>query len=211
MAFDIFFSDCHNFNSNLVIEGYMVEKSKLEDQSDEELMEMYRMEKDQTSSKLAFEILFKRHSGRVSGYLKKRLSNSKEAQDLVQEVFLKLHRSRHQYNSSLPFSPWLFSITRSVWLDGIKKRKIEQITDNEILEKIVAPSQMLENSSLELDISVLKELPVTQKEAVSLRVIDESTFEEIALKLSTSPENARQLVSRGLKKLKLLLSLKKEE
>lgn len=70
---------------------------------------------------------------------------------------------------------------------------------------------MLENSSLELDISVLKELPVTQKEAVSLRVIDESTFEEIALKLSTSPENARQLVSRGLKKLKLLLSLKKEE
>lgn len=189
----------------------MATMSKLEEKSDEELMEMYKMEKDQTSSIMAFEVLFKRHSGRVLGYLKKRLSTPKDAQDLLQDVFFKLHRSRHQYNSNLPFSPWLFSITRSVWLDGIKKRRIEYITETEIIEKIAAPSQALENIASGLDISVLRELPTTQKEAVSLRVIDEATFEEIALKLSTSPENARQLVSRGLKKLKSLLSSKKEE
>ncbi len=191
----------------------MAEKRKLEEKSDEELMEVYKVDKDQLGA-AAFEVLFKRHSGLVLGYLKKRLFASKDAQDLLQEVFFKLHRSRHHYDSTLPFSPWLFSITRSVWLDEIKKRRIEQVIEPEVIEKIASPDSKLqapEATTVGLDLTVLRELPTTQKEAVSLRVIDEATFEEIALKLSTSPENARQLVSRGLKKLKNLLGSKREE
>lgn len=193
----------------------MATKSKLEEKSDEELMEVYKMDKDQLGA-AAFEVLFKRHSGLVLGYLKKRLFASKDAQDLLQEVFFKLHRSRHHYDSTLPFSPWLFSVTRSVWLDEIKKRRIEQMIEPEAVEKIASLDSHQWQippgaTTAGLDLAVLRELPVTQKEAVSLRVIDEATFEEIALKLSTSPENARQLVSRGLKKLKDLLGPKKED
>lgn len=188
----------------------MAKKSKLEELTDEELMEIYKIDKDQLGA-VAFEIIFKRYSGLVLGYLKKRLFISKDAQDLLQEVFFKLHRSRHQYDTTLPFSPWLFSITRSVWLDGIKKRRIDPVNYFEGIEKISSSGQILDAAIVGLDLTVLKELPLNQKEAVSLRVIDEATFEEIALKLSTSPENARQLVSRGLKKLKNLLSSIKEE
>ncbi len=46
------------------------------------------------------------------------------------------------------------------------------------------------------------QLPLNQKQAVGLRVFDEATFEEIAVKLSTSEDNARKLVSRGLSKLR---------
>ena len=38
------------------------------------------------------------------------------------ETFLKLHRSKNLYNKSLPFSPWLFSISRSVFLDFLKRK-----------------------------------------------------------------------------------------
>lgn len=180
-------------------------KNDLKEKSDEDLMEMYKV-----GDAIAFEVLFERHSGLVFGYLKKRLSKAKNAQDLLQEVFLKLHRSRHQYDRTLPFSPWLFSIARSVWLDCVKKKNIEYATEPEVIEDMVNPEQMMEAVTSGLDMEVLNQLPATQKEAVSLRVIDDATFDEIALKLSTSPENARKLVSRGLKKLRDILGPREE-
>ncbi len=180
-------------------------KSDLADKSDEDLMEIYKM-----GNAIAFEILFERHSGRVLGYLSKRLKLPREAKDLLQEVFFKLHRSRHLYNRTLPFSPWLFSITRSIWLDFLKKRQLEDATEQEQLERMVPTTQEFAISDSNAGIEILNQLPANQKEAVSLRVYDEATFEEIAIKLATSPENARQLVNRGLKRLKALLGPRKE-
>ena len=180
-------------------------KREFKDQSDEELMESYKM-----GEAIAFEFLFERHAGKVQGYLGKKLFSQKEAQDLVQEVFFKLHRSRHQYNGTLPFSPWLFSITRSIWLDHVKKRRLEGVVEQEKLEAFAAPVQIFEDSGDGIEKEILNRLPGSQKEAVGMRVFDEATFEEIALRLSTSPENARQLVSRGLKRLKAIWETRKD-
>lgn len=179
-------------------------KSDLRAKSDEELMECYKM-----GEAIAFDILFERHSGRVQGYLQKKLSSPKEAQDLLQEVFFKLHRARHQYNGTLPFSPWLFSITRSIWLDHLKKRNLEDATEQGKLEAL-QPVHIARVSDTGTGREVLDQLPASQKEAVGLRVFDDATFEEIATRLSTSPENARQLVSRGLKKLREIWGSRKD-
>lgn len=180
-------------------------KSDFADKSDEDLMEIYKM-----GNAMAFEILFERHSGRVLGYLSKRLKRPSDAKDLLQEAFFKLHRSRHLYNRTLPFSPWLFSVARSVWLDFLKKRQLEDATEPHLLDRMVPLAQDRATSESHSGIEILNHLPANQKEAISLRVYNEATFEEIAKKLSTSPENARQLVSRGLKRLKTLLGPKKE-
>jgi len=172
----------------------------LQGKSDEELMQSY-----QAGSAIAFDILFERHSGRVFGFLSKRLFKKKEAEDLIQEVFFKLHRSKHLYNSTLPFSPWLFSITRSVLLDFAKKKNLEDPTDTASFDKIAADETSEVEHDLEGHVSAL---PQAQSEALSLRVYEDKTFEEIASRLSTSPENARQLVSRGIKKLKQALGRK---
>ncbi|MBK9324257.1 MAG: RNA polymerase sigma factor [Bdellovibrionaceae bacterium] len=182
-----------------------MKKETFKDKSDEDLMESYKM-----GEVVAFELLFERHSGKVLSYLSKRLQAPKEAQDLLQEVFFKLHRSRHQYNRTLPFSPWLFSITRSMWIDFLKKRRLEDATDPEVVDKLVQVTSGLGSSELSFGKEILDHLPSNQKEAVGLRVYDEATFEEIALKLSTSPENARQLVSRGLKRLKQIWKAREE-
>lgn len=168
-------------------------------------MEIYKM-----GSADAFEILFMRHSGKVLGHLQKKLSSSRETHDLVQEVFFKLHRSRHQYNGTLPFSPWLFSITRSIWLDHLKKRNLEEPVTQERLEVLQPVVQVFGISESSAGKEILDHLPANQKEAVGLRVFDDATFDEIASRLSTSPENARQLVSRGLKKLREIWGSRKD-
>jgi len=181
-------------------EGWML--NDLKTKSDEELMESYQL-----GSTAAFDILFQRHSPRVFGFLAKRLVQKKEAEDLLQEVFFKLHRSKHLYNTTLPFSPWMFSITRSVLLDFAKKKNLEDPVDCSDFDQM--PSAEAEPSKNDFS-EVLGALPQQQRQAVSLRVYDEQTFEEIALRLSTSPENARQLVSRGIKKLRQAFGRKED-
>ena len=173
-----------------------LEGASIESKTDETLMENY-----QHGDPSAFEVLFRRHFGRVSGYLLKRVSDKQLAHDLAQEGFFKLHRSRTQYLHNLPFTPWLFVITRSVWKDFFKKTKKEDPTDSVFFEKI--PSA-IEVKSQENE-KILELLPENQKQAVYLKFYGDETFEEIALKLSTTPANARQMVSRGVRRLKKII------
>jgi len=125
----------------------------------------------------------------------------------LQEVFFKLHRSKHLYNATLPFSPWIFSIARSVFLDFMKKKNLEDPVDTNDFDKITTPEPV----AVEYDLQgLVSALPDSQREALSLRVYEDKTFEEIALRLSTSPENARQLISRGLKKIRQTLGRKED-
>jgi len=58
----------------------------------------------------AFEALFHRYVHRLFGFLYHMTGDREAAQDLVQEVFLRVHRARGLYDSSRPFRPWLFGI-----------------------------------------------------------------------------------------------------
>ncbi len=161
------------------------------------------MELYQKGDGQAFEWIYQRFVSRILGYLRKKTGSERQAQDLAQEVFLKLHRSREQYNEMLPLAPWIFSISRSVFLDFAKKKSMEDSTAPEEFDFLQAPS--VEPGSKDLSpksSEALDSLPELQRQAVQFRVFDDATFDEIAEKLSTSPENARQLLSRGLKKLK---------
>ena len=53
-----------------------------------------------------------------------------------------------------------------------------------------------------MDVSLLNILPSTSEKVVSMRIIDQATFDEIAGKLNTTPDNARQIFSRAIKKLR---------
>lgn len=160
----------------------------------------------QEGSELAFETIFQRYSGRILGFLKKRIIGQRIQEDLLQEIFLKLHRSKHLYNSTLPFSPWIFSVTRSVMLDYLKKKKLEDPTDVSEFDQLPSFDRLIESQNNLPEL--LEQLPQSQQQAIQLRVYDEKTFEEIAVRLATSPENARQLFSRGLKKIKSLIGRK---
>lgn len=182
----------------------------LDSQSDEELMDLYR--RGDSMAKTAFQLIFERYGGRVLMFLSRRVPNTRAAEDLTQEVFFKLHRSKHLYNSTLPFSPWLFSIARSVMLDHLKRRDLEDpVGDASNFDKFPTNTESQPATGLNSEPSLaLGRLPEAQSEAIRLRVYENETFDEIALRLSTSPDNARQLFSRGIKKLRSLLKNKED-
>ena len=156
----------------------------------------------------AFTCLYGRHSGRVFQYLKTKTSPH-VAPDLLQEVFLKIHRSREQYSSQYPFLPWLFTVARNTAIDFFKnsQTKLASASDSGelLLGRLVAEAENFENASKNDLAAVLISLPDAQKRAIELRYLSDWTFEKIAEEMKTSPENSRQLISRGLKKIRSLM------
>lgn len=164
--------------------------------SDEELMVLY-----QSGEMKAFEMLYARHSGRVLQYLKAKTS-AESAHELLQEIFAKVHRSRSQYSSQYPFLPWLFAMTRNVIIDYFRLN--ESKVARESLHDVSAIEEAADHrEEIPLDLSqVLQTLPASQRRAIELRYLSDWTFEQIASDLKTTPENVRQVISRGIKKLR---------
>ena len=171
-----------------------------DNQTDEQLMKLY-----QNGDEEAFKILYGRHSSKIYGFLKKRLNDNEKVAEVYQEVFIKIHKSKHLYNDSLPALAWIFTISRTVMIDEFRKNTKIQTVDNYDLEKI--PEELEKTvPQFELASDALEHLPQQQKAAIEMRYINEQTFEQIAERLKVSPTNARQLISRGIKRLKELVS-----
>jgi len=167
---------------------------ELSDLSDEELMQAYQL-----GDERAFAVLYGRHSAKVYGYVRGRIKDRAFADDIFQAIFLKLHRTRNHYDPSFPFVPWLFTVCRSALIDGIRKKARIREDLNEVA---VSGAVAEEKQESLLPTPDLSSLPESQRQAVELRYGEDLSFEEIAKKLETSPANARQLISRAIRKLK---------
>jgi RNA polymerase sigma factor (sigma-70 family) len=174
--------------------------------SDEELMQRYA-----DGDIEAFEMLYRRHKGRVLGYLVSRLNDRDEAEEVFQATFAKLHQARRKYRPEIPFLPWIFTITRNTMVDHVRKRKIyrQHITSSErmIAATAAAHRSFITGSSghLAADLAVLS---ARQRQALELRFFQELSFAEIGERLQISAANARQIVSRAVRSLRVLMQIK---
>jgi RNA polymerase sigma-70 factor (ECF subfamily) len=103
-----------------------------------------------------------------------------------------------------PVLPWIFTITKSVMIDELRKDKKSKLVDDVDLDKIAAENT--EPTLLGETSAILQGLPEMQKNVLQMRYLDDKTFEEIAVSLKTSPANVRQIVSRGIKRLTELMN-----
>ena len=95
-------------------------------------------------------------------------------------------------------------------LDALKKDKNFRIVDDIDLEKI--PAELNTNFEQAGEAQMLiDQLQGSQKLAMQMRFVDDKTFAEIADSLKTSPVNVRQLITRGMKRLKELMDNNKEQ
>ncbi|MGK2907081.1 MAG: RNA polymerase sigma factor [Desulfuromonadales bacterium] len=174
--------------------------------TDEELMLAYA-----TDDMDAFEVLYRRHKNRIFGFLLTRLKNRTEAEEVFQAVFTKLHVARGRYRSEIPFLPWVFTIARNAMIDHIRRRDSYQkhiLSSETPLEDYAAP--VAEASPTDISSVDLSRLNVTQRQALEFRFAQGLTFAEIGERLTTSEENARQIISRALRKLRKMLTGKEE-
>lgn len=151
----------------------------------------------------AFNCLYDKYKSLVYGYLHKRVDKRTEVDEIFQDVFLRLHHSRSRYKSEFPFEPWLFAVLRNSLIDRYRKKRKEY--HNVSLDGLeVTPSALQVEDKHNLDGLLPKDavLSKNQRQAIELRYGEDFSFEEIADTLGTTSSNARQLVSRALKRLR---------
>ena len=142
------------------------------DSTDEELMTSY-----QEGSEEAFKALYSRHSGKIYGYLKSRVRSEQEVTDLFQEVFIKIHRSKHLYNRSLPVLPWLFSISHSVMIDGLRKTSKNSEVFDFNFDQLAAVAPVVSGGLP----SQISNLPENQQAAMQMRYVDEKLSKRLPI------------------------------
>lgn len=173
------------------------------DKSDNELMVLY-----QKGNEAAFEELYRRHSGRVYGFLKNRVREADLVDDIFQATFMKLHSSKESFDPSLDFNPWLFTVCKTVLFDTMRKKKKQvELSDFDVSEMEI-DGGVEGDSHTQASLPDLSELPEPQRQAIELRYSKDLSFDEIAKRLNTSPSNVRQIISRGVKRLKELMTPK---
>lgn len=78
---------------------------------------MIRVQRDDTS---AFAAIMKRYEAPLFNYLRRMSGNAADAEELVQEAFLRVYQHRERFEPSLPFKPWLYRIATNLCSDRLR-------------------------------------------------------------------------------------------
>ncbi len=167
--------------------------------------------------RVAFTELVDKYKQPVINFIFRSLRDEAEAEDLAQNVFLQVYKSRSRYKQTAKFTTFLFTISRNLCLNELRRRSRhpaesleETHTDNEdqparqIEDKtqIAAPENVLHSELAEKIEEALNELPENQRSAILLCRQDDLSYEQIAKILRTSLSATKSLIHRGRETLK---------
>jgi len=165
----------------------------------------------------AFNELLERYRARIFGHLYKLLSNRQDAEDLTQEVFLRLYRSRKRYQPTARFATWLFHITQNVARNALRSRRrrpcvrLEALVapgegmylDGLLFDRCEEPSRPVERAEVAQHVrAAVSTLAGRQKTAVVLHQLEDRTYNEVAAQMDMSPEAAKSLLYRARNQLR---------
>jgi RNA polymerase sigma-70 factor (ECF subfamily) len=157
----------------------------------------------------AFRQLVERYNARIFGFFRRRLGDRQEAEDLTQEVLLRLFRSRHSYQPRARFSTWVFHITQNVARNAVRFRqrhpcvRLPMTANEEHLPNGLrrgpadTPSGPLERAELAGVVrAAIADLGERQRAALELHQFHDHTYAEVAAQLAITPKAAKSLLYR---------------
>ena len=161
----------------------------------------------------AFEQLVDLNQRSVIGTVARMLNNLDDAHDVAQQVFVRVWRSAARYEPSAKFTTWLYTITKNLVFNEIRrrgrKREVSMEQQEEELHREHAapnrtnPDTVVEQSELEAAIDrAIQSLPEKQRLAVSLRRYDDMPYEQICDILGMSLSAVKSLLFRARGDLK---------
>jgi RNA polymerase sigma-70 factor (ECF subfamily) len=160
----------------------------------------------------AFQTLYARHHRAVFAFALRSLGDRGEAEEVLQETFLRVYTGRRQYRPLAAFRTWLFTIARHQVIDQVRKRRAQPPLETEdSLEPVAHPtaSPLQEMEAQELSDRVgraLACLPSSRREVVLLSRVAGLTHEEVARVTGQSPAAVRVALHRALRDLQALLA-----
>ena len=157
----------------------------------------------------AFQEIYAQLAPGVRRYLSHLAGRPEIADDLLQETFLQMHRSRAAYNLKYPVRPWVFGLARNVFLMNRRAArrwaKLHELQGENLPEFPVLPEADRLGSQDEIR-RCIADLPPEQAEALLLHHEWGFSFGEIAGMLGISEAAARARASRGMADLRMALN-----
>ncbi|OGD18548.1 MAG: hypothetical protein A2Y70_04160 [Candidatus Aminicenantes bacterium RBG_13_64_14] len=173
----------------------MVDPDPITTKTDEELAREAR-----AGSRRSFEELALRYKRRLFVYLRPRLGSDQDAEDMVQETFLKLFRNIRSYDSAFQFSTWLYTSANRLAISSYRKKKIASGNlDVEAAGALVDPEVGAAGSAGIWDAA--RNLGGSHYRVLWLRYGEDMTIEAIATSLGKSRLAVRLLLHRARKGL----------
>jgi RNA polymerase sigma-70 factor (ECF subfamily) len=156
----------------------------------------------------AFEALYGQLVSPLGGYLRALCRDAARAEDLLQETFLQVHRSRHTYLPSRPVKPWVYAIARNVFLMSRRatgRRSRHEMIADEALPDVPVPPEVESLADREAVRRALARVPEDRREALLLHHVSGLSFREIGAVLGVSEAAAKLRAHRGVVLLRELL------
>lgn len=169
----------------------------------------------------AWEELVRLHTRRVYGLCYRFTNSSSEAQDLTQEVFLRVFRTIRTFRAPEgSFTTWLTRLTRNLLIDHYRRTRQERVTDSiegqlPIIEEEGAAASARPDQALagretsDILQAALQKLSPDLREAVILRDLQEMEYKEIAAVLAIPEGTVKSRINRGRAELARLLRKQK--
>lgn len=166
----------------------------------------------------SFALLLERHRVPVIHFLYRMVQNQAVAEELAQEVFLRVYRSRHSYEPTARFTTWLFRIATHLALNQIRDRRHEKGSESldddprDGISRQVADTlpnveqDLLRQARLNEVRQAIETLPSKQKAAVLMHKYQEMEYSQIAKVLNCSESAVKSLLFRAYETLRSRLA-----
>lgn len=183
------------------------EKKKQPTPPDEELIARF-----QNGDIYSFELIVQRYKDPLINYIFHFLGDRIDAEDVVQETFLRVYRNKHLYRNVAKFSTWIYTIAGNLAKTELRRRRRRKIfslsqmgfenRDYEISDSELPPDGLVDGEMNEHFIrKEIEALPVKFREVVVLRDVQEFSYEEISSILKIPIGTVKSRVNRGRMRL----------
>jgi RNA polymerase sigma-70 factor (ECF subfamily) len=138
-------------------------------------------------------------------------ANREQADDLVQETWMRIHRVRHTYRPGEPVLPWVYAIARRVRVDGY--RRTRRVAAHETAMEVLPEARpgVERRSSLPDFETLIAALPEAQREVIVMLKAGGLTLEEIARATSSTVGAVKQKAHRAYEKLRTILQTRAKQ
>ncbi|MFZ1087118.1 MAG: RNA polymerase sigma factor [Terracidiphilus sp.] len=148
-------------------------------------------------------VLIEQLSPQLHRYFVGQIASRKDADDLLQETWLLIHKVRHTYRCGEPVMPWFYGIARHVRVNHY--RRTSRVSRHE--EQVVAPSELPaptpERSDTTTEMAeLLAPLPESQREVILMLKVAGMSLEEVARATSSTVGSVKQKAHRGYERLR---------
>lgn len=155
---------------------------------------------------LAFDELFRLYGKRLYYFSLGYLKSKTDAEEVVQEVFMKIWQNRASLDPELSFGAYLFKIAYRQISERFRKTTLEHKYLHEIASEVISFTEEMDEranyqSLLELVEKLIQQLPGRQREVIILRKMEGLSVAEIAAKLEISPKTVENHITEALKNI----------